>query len=538
MAATWPLVRAVSEAVTLGTELNATPTLHGIWSLWWVADRAAHGFAGLWDAPVFFPQHGAFTFSEPMLLLGAAATPLWLAGLPPAACHNAVLLAVLTLNGVCAGRLALALGAGRPAALLGAVLAATLPAVAKLSGVVAVLPFFGLLLAVEGLVEFGGSGSRRAAAKAAAGLAVQGLTSLQIALLGLPLLLLAGGAALAARRFRPEPLRRLALTLCLCGALLVLVLLPTLRTHRELGLRRSAAEFALGSARPGDFLTRPFTSPLTIPRRESLERDTSGLFPGFLLLGLAAVGTASGARGRWRAWVLVLAAAAGLQAALALGANLDVAGTKPLAALHEAVPGFGGLRSPFRSAVIAQAILAVLAALGVDALAGASRGRPRLAAAVALGLLAAAENLCVPSRVLDIPRSPRTAWSAWLRSQPPGTTVVHLPLPAGDGATALEAEAWRLFHQIDHRQPMLNGYSSHFPPHYDRYQGLPGESILGYQALCALSREAGINTVVVDRSWLTALPAEARRLLRPAYLDADVQICRLAPSPADCLPQP
>jgi hypothetical protein len=541
LAATWPLILAPGEMVARGTEFTATPTLHDLWTLWWVAERAAHGFRDFWNAPIFHPQQGAFAYSDPLILLGLISSPLWWSGLPPAISYNATLIAVLALNGVCAGRLVLALGGGRLAATLGAVLATTLPVTAKMAGVLTVLSFFGLLLAIEGLVRFSRHGSRAAAGGAAAGCLIQFFTSEQIALLGIPFLLLAVAAALAGQGFSWSATRRLALAFAIAGSAALLIVLPIIGKHRTPGFRRSEAVVAIGSARTADFLTRPFSSPFSIPPRETLERDSSGLFPGFILLLLATVGALDGLRVR-RRWTLVLIVAAAAAATMALGLNANLGGWRPFASLRAMVPGLEGIRSPFRSALIFQAILAVLGALGLDAAARWSPARAWRAAVLGIAVLGAVENLCVPAPLLPLPRTPRTAWSSWLRSQPPGTTVIaHLPLPGSDATAAFETETWRMFRQIDHRQPMLNGYAAFFPPVYDALQKLLNEEFPDYRSLCALHELAGVDTVVVDRRWVDDNPSrfagpEVRRLLLPVYQDGAVAIFRLRPTPADCRP--
>src|SRR5438477_7130269 len=100
LVATWPLATNLSTSVPLGAEHEATVQLNNIWTLWWTADRAAHGFAHYWDAPFFYPNLGVFTYSEPMPLIGLAVAPLWGIGTPPAMIYNLALLLVLSLNGI------------------------------------------------------------------------------------------------------------------------------------------------------------------------------------------------------------------------------------------------------------------------------------------------------------------------------------------------------------------------------------------------------------------------------------------------------
>jgi hypothetical protein len=282
------------------------------------------------------------------------------------------------------------------------VLATTLPAAAKLVGVLAVLPFFGLMIALEGLARFSRSGSRTAALTAAAGFTVQCLSSEQIALLGTPLVLLAGVAALAGQGFGGRSARRLALAFAVALALMLPVLVPTIRIHRAQGFTRSERTVALGSATVRDFFTRPYSSGLTFPPRESLERDPSGLFPGILLLLLAGIGVVAGLKRR-RGWTIALTVAAAAAAGLALGLNLDLLGVRPFTWLRAHVPGFAELRSPFRAAVVAQATLAVLAALGADAACRWFRGPAGRALVLGLGLLGALENLCIPTLLFPVP---------------------------------------------------------------------------------------------------------------------------------------
>jgi hypothetical protein len=89
----------LTDAIPLGTELEATVPVFSLWSLWWTANRAGHGFRGYWDAPIFYPLAGTFGFSEPQIFAGLLVTPLWSTTAPPALIYNLALLTVLALNG-------------------------------------------------------------------------------------------------------------------------------------------------------------------------------------------------------------------------------------------------------------------------------------------------------------------------------------------------------------------------------------------------------------------------------------------------------
>jgi hypothetical protein len=540
VAATWPLLPALARALPLGTEHEATVPLFNLWSLWWDADRVPHGLLGLWDAPIFHPLTGTFTFSEPMLLQGIALAPLWWLGVPPAAIYNLAILGTLVCNGLATGSLARALGAPRGAALLAALAGVTLPYTAKVLGVLPVLPLFGAIWALAALIRFGEEGGWRPAALAVLAFAAQFLTGEQMALLSLPFLLLAGLVALAEQRFRGRSIATLG-ALAILGAL---VLSPIARTassfHEKYGFTRSEEVVASLSAQGRDFTTRPSSSRLAFPPREdSYAGDTGGLFPGFLLLGLGVAGAWLGWRqGERRLWIVCLLACAAGGGLLALGLNLRIGDWRPFATLREVVPGLRTLRSPFRAAAISQAVLAALAALALARLA-AWRGRTGKVFALALGVLAAAENLASPGVLVPTPASPRTAWTSWLRAQPGKLVVAHVPLPRGLHVSDYEVEAWRMFAQIDHRRPLLNGYSGYFPSGYGTFQADMDQNFPSDRLLCMMAFGMGVNTLVLDRSYLEERRARfesdsLRGFFRAGYSDPGVVIVRLSPPPEAC----
>jgi hypothetical protein len=203
------------------------------------------------------------------------------------------------------------------------------------------------------------------------------------------------------------------------------------------------------------------------------------------------------------------------------------------------VPGLRTLRSPFRAVAISQAVLAALAALALARLAS-WRGNAGRILAIALGILAAAENLASPGNLVRTPATPRTAWTSWLREQPEKLVVAHVPLPRGLHVSDYEIEAWRMFAQIDHKRPMLNGYSGYFPSGYGTFQMDMDQNFPSERLLCMMALGLGVNTLVLDRSYL-----EERRALFeseslqgffwPGYRDdPKVVIVRLSAPPAAC----
>ena len=547
LTATWPLAANITTAIPEGTEHEATVSIFSLWGLWWTADRAAHGFAGYWDAPFFHPARGVTAYSEPFPLVGLAVGPLWGLDLPPALIYNIALLGLLTLNGLFTYRLLRALDIAVVPASLGGLLAITLPFVAKVQGALPLAAVFGIPWTLEGLVRFAKTGSTRWAAWAGMGLVATYLTCQQYALVFGPVLVGAEVIALAQHRFARRPTLRLFGAMLVSALVVGLVALPGLRVRSDAGFRRSEDLVQALSARPGDFLTRPGLATVSFPASDP--SDTGGLFPGFLVFGLATVGLVGGARHRaTRRWTIFVAASVATSALVAMALNVELGGWHPFATARAIIPGLAELRSPTRATTMLQLCLVILATLGLAAM--WSRMPRKGATLVALlGVLAAAENVSIPLRLTTVPLSTHTEWADWLRDQGPDTVVAHIPFPAGLHVSDYEVEAWRMFAQIDHQKPIVNGYSGNFPqlrsplgavvPVYTQFQLAIAQQFPTEQLLCILQRSQDVNTLVVDRGWLeghaTQL-AEFSSFIEPAYGDEQVQIYRLQAPAGRCSP--
>ncbi len=547
LAVTWPLARHLPTAVPLGSEPAATVPLFSLWTLWWAGDRAGHGFAGYGDAPIFYPNRGVTNYSEPMPLIGLPVAPLWGLGVPPALIYNLALLAVLTLNGVFGYRLSRAVGAPALPALLVGLLTVTLPFVGKHQGVLPNVALFGLLWTLDGLIRFGRCGTTRAALWAATGMAATYYTMQQYALFLVPFAGAAGVLALGQQGWRGRAMLRLAAAGLLAGLLVLPDALPATRVRDAAGFRRSEQTVQRLSARPSDFLTRPVTARIALPAPDAA--STGGLFPGTLLLALALGGVAIGLRQRGqRRWVIYLVISALVASLLALGLNLDLAGWRPFATLRALAPTVAGMRSPYCAAVVGQLCLLPLAGLALARLRTLGGGGRRGAALVALvALLGAGENLTPLLALAQVPPTPQTPWTAWVRAQPDTTVVAHVPFPAAPYVWDYEVEAHRMFAQIDHRKPLINGYSGYFPQHlgpdgaveptYTRFQLAMAQQFPDRRLLCALGGGLGANLLIVDQGWLADHEPQMGQFgnfLRPAYADQQVQICYLTVPDGQC----
>jgi hypothetical protein len=166
-------------------------------------------------------------------------------------------------------------------------------------------------------------------------------------------------------------------------------------------------------------------------------------------------------------------------------------------------PGFEHVRNAHRFALFAQLAIAVLAALGLEAVAVAlgRRSWPGRGIAVA-GLAAAAvfEIWPPPQRLTFLPEvEAGRRWVAWLEAETPlGSPVVCVPLARGGGARdTLETALW-MYWGMQHRRPLLNGYSGFYPPSASRLltamKAFPDERSL------RLLRKRGARYAVVRRT--------------------------------------
>ncbi|MEW6320122.1 MAG: hypothetical protein AB1635_03430 [Acidobacteriota bacterium] len=143
--------------------------------------------------------------------------------------------------------------------------------------------------------------------------------------------------------------------------------------------------------------------------------------------------------------------------------------------LYESVPGFSGLRVPARFAFVGLLFLAVLAGLGLAALAGRSPQGTSVAAAA--GVLVLVEGAFVPietnrtwgsgeatppGRVYAAAEAPPVY--RFLASLPDDAVLAHFPF--GDAAWELRF----VYYASVHRKRILNGYSGAFPAGYSTRQ--------------------------------------------------------------------
>jgi hypothetical protein len=146
-------------------------------------------------------------------------------------------------------------------------------------------------------------------------------------------------------------------------------------------------------------------------------------------------------------------------------------------------------------------------------------------------LLAFTENLSIPQPLAAVRDRPRNEWTTWLRLQPGALIIAHIPFPGGGHVSDYERETWRMYAQLDHHRPIINGYSGFFPPGYLDFQARMAHEFPSQNTLCLLAQRLGATTVVIDAAWQATHEtqlAAVREALIDRFHDASLSIYQLA----------
>jgi hypothetical protein len=522
VALTWPLVRHPGSLVPndLGDPLLNT------WLLAWNA-RVAPLTAEWWNAPQFYPATGTMAFSEHLLGLSIFTTPIIAATGKPLLAYNTAFFLSFVLSALSAYWLAFTIARRHDCAFVAGLAYAFAPYRMAQLAHMQVLSSYWMPVALGALHRYASERQLRWVALFAAAWVMQALSCgyylfyLSV-LVGLWILWFVSGPGWW------RGVLRIALAWAVGAIVLAPVLYGYWRFQHAYGLSRGITEIVRFSADVGSLLKAPDNLRVW-GWLDLVDHPESQLFPGVTVIVLTIVGLAIGWRsaatetvGRLKL-ARALVAAASLFLAIAasplyFGAwKLEIAGVrllsvgaphKPLsvallllvvaAAMHPSartawrrrsalafyalaaaimwlfslgpaptlldrpfiykapyawlmlLPGVEGIRVPARFWMLAIMCLSIAAALAVRQI--TSRW-PRLAVAVpiaaSLGILM--DGWPVPIR-METPPALRPAHTR---------AVARLELPANPLHDTLA-----LYRAIEHRRPLVNGYSGYFAPHY------------------------------------------------------------------------
>lgn len=543
-----PVLRLPYSLLPVRHHTAATVPFLNAWTIWWNADRLAHGLGGYWDAPIFFPEKGALAFSEPQPVTMLFAPWVWASGTPVVAYHVYLILALL-LNGYTGALLCRELGLGRAAQWIAAFGMLFHPLAHRNFDVLQWVPVWPALWLLTCLVRFHRSPTVKQAISAAVALIVGFYVCVHHTFLVLCVLFVSSFAFIPWRKIS-QVCRSAPIGLGIAAMGVLPVVWPMHSIARHQGFLRGEETVRAGSARPEDWCRVPLSMwlPTTIARAERgnlpIQDHGRPMLPGVMRLVMAAIAIVfARRRDAWRgAWALRLTAPAVISALLSLGAYLEIGGFSLWEVLGH-VPGFRMIRSPYRFGYLTQECLIVLAAMGWEDVAARVTKlfghRPRakwpvLAAVAMVGVILAAEMWPARPRVVAVPdlRDP-PAWVTYLRDHAvEGRAVICLPFGAGANLHDFEPAGRWMFYQSVHRRPLVNGYSGFFPESWYRLAAAIVREPFSEESVNLLTQH-GVGYIVLDHTRLPEPPVIPRRvgsaILRTCLYDdkADVMVVEL-----------
>ena len=445
--------------------------------------------AHLFDGNIFWPETNTLAFSDAMLLLGVAGTPLIHAGIHPAAVHNLLLVASFTFAGYASWRLVHRLTDSAPAALVSGMVFAFAPYRFAHIGHLELLWTAFMPAALLALYALLARPTVRRGIWLGVLIGLQGLCSLYYMVF--LVVWLVPVALLARLHIAFRPTKQHVIAFVAGAATTVVLLAPYVRPYLDARARlgeRSTEELQRYSATLPDYLRASWGNRLYGTQwGESIEERS--LFPGVVVLVFIAVSVV------WvRSRLTIAFAIAGL---VAIDLSLGVNGLLyPLAS--KVVPMLTSFRAPARFGVLALLTFAVLSGIAVAHMTrGATHHRRRWTAALVMAALGV-EYWSAPVETRETPLAPLRVHE-WLRVQPHGA-VIELPVPRPE-------ELWRNeplyeYLSIYHWQPVVNGYSGFAPSSYlqllERMRDFPSDDVIRFLS------ERGVKVAIVHERFLSA----------------------------------
>ena len=483
VAMTYPQARYLPTHVPQGDD-----ALLSIWRLSWVAHAMHTNPADLLNGNIFYPERRTLAYTDAALLEGFAATPLIWSGLSPITVYNVIVLAAIALSGAAMWLYAFQLTGSPHAAVLAGIIFAFAPfrfdhlAHLELQATM-FLPL--TLLWIERALD---GGERRDVYAAAACFVAQVYTGIYYAVFLTTALVFILPFRLKA--MDPEKRRALVRPAISAGLIATVIVLPYLLAYvsnRDALGERDIKDVGLYSATLSNYLATPPGNLLHGWWSAGLGLAERRLFPGFIAIGLAAIGLAGVER---RRATLVGLGIAGL--IISLGINTPI-----YEWLRALVVTYRGLRAPARASLFVLFAIAGLAAFGW------SRIEPRLkqwksaiTAVVVVALLA--EYATLLDTWLILPPKPPRVYS-WLADQP-RSVVIEFPLATADRLDFMYEGLYMLGSTV-HWQPILNGYSGFFPKSFleltESERTFPDDRSIGYL------KERGVDLIVIHGGFLT-----------------------------------
>ncbi|MCS7238897.1 MAG: hypothetical protein NZ899_11615 [Thermoguttaceae bacterium] len=460
------------EALCASRVPNGVVALFNLWTIWWNADRLAHGLKGYFDAPIFWPEKGTFALSEPQPSTLAVAPLVWLFGVTPA--FHAYFLVNAVLNGWFGYRLARAVGATPWSAGLAGAMVTWLPLIFLQPELVQYVPLWPAMWTWILLMRTEPAQLLRQSVWLGVAIATSFAACLHLGLLNL-MVIVPASIILAASRGRWAELFRLGLGLVVAGCLLLPLIVPVASRLLVHAVERPSEVVFRLSASVNDWLTLP---PTALTKCYFPANGGRPLHPGWLRI-LCALLTLSiflsrrdnpGLDRSALGFVWMVALGAGIAS---FGPRISLGGICPWQLFSQLLPPLAWVRSPYRYAYLAQPALLVLAGIGLELLARclghlAAQSKRKVLALVASGIFAGLLWAEVPPSPCVLVPGPRLwaapDWVEFLAKTPSDSAgVLLLDFPPPEKLLPHERTVRMMLWQARYRLPLVNGYSGYAP---------------------------------------------------------------------------
>ena len=516
----------------------ATVPLFNIWTIGWNADRASHFLVGYWDAPIFYPTTQTFAFSEPQPATLLVAPVCWGTNSPVAG-YKAWMFLSLALNGFFAALLLRRIGHGLFSQLVGGTAITLLPIIHQQIDVLQLVPVWGIIWFWSCVFELDKHPRPKTTIETAVSFATCFALSTHHALF--LTLVFPFAAIVFVRRLADRQFLTAALTSIVIASVLILpIVLPIHIAAQTNEFSRNKRTVTAQSVKLDQYLATPKNSLIHFQKFESSPNRSFnvGWFRTLMAFGGISAAFFSASR---RQWILFLLATTVSAMAFSLGLNLEIFGWKPWLWLSETLPGFGQVRNVFRFAWLVQIAVVLLAVEGLSAILAVcqqrispSRLKPTLAVLVVVpGVLIATEIWPEPAQRGGVPDSIRHhAWTSYIRdNQTQGRPIACLPFASGNSISDFDMTTRWMIHGLEHKAPMLNGYSGFFPKSYFTLRNLVNEEFPSDRVISRFA-EHDVEHLVVARKYCppSELLAAVPDTLELVYEDeiANVDIYRLS----------
>jgi hypothetical protein len=429
---------------------------YSIWNVGWIDHALLTNPRHLLDANIFFPHQGTLAYSELNLVAGILGLPMFAITGNAIAAHNFAVVIGLLLAFLCTWALVRRITGSAAAGLVSATAFTFCPFVQAHTAHIQLLMAFAIPLVLAAYHRFRAHETMARAVMLGAALAIAGLAC---AYYGIFAGLALGFVALLLGRIQRRYVIGLLVAAGVTLAIVAPIFIPYLHARALVDATTTNGAHAVQqySATVGDYLSSPS---FLHEHLRFLHAAAESVFPGFILLTLAAIGVVElvqrGTPEERRVGLTYVAlAAAAAWASFGPDAGL-------YRVLSAALQPMGLLRAPVRLGLVVVLALAVVAGFGVRRLA---RGRGAWVSAVLVPLVAF-ELATLPWPLVR--EGPVSAVYRVLARLPRGGVV---EFPFMYRRTDYLNHSRYMFNSIYHWQPLVNGYSDVVPPDFREFAG-------------------------------------------------------------------